>query len=115
MKKATLSLLFPFTFIGANAQSKQQIIDNEIAFTRLYGYVRYFYPGDEAAAINWNLFAIYGTKKVAACINQQALKKTLLSLFEPIVPTLQLVDSNENIVFNKQSVTPPSLNGYKTV
>jgi C-terminal processing protease CtpA/Prc len=115
MKKATLSFFFAFTLVLANAQNKQQIIANETAFTRLYGYVRYFYPGDEAASINWNLFAIYGAKKVAGCTNRQALKQALTDLFEPIVPTLQLVDSGENVVFNKQSIIPPSLNGYKTV
>lgn len=115
MKKATLSLLFAFVFILANAQNKQQIIANETAFAKLYGYVKYFYPGDEAASINWDSFAIYGAKKVASCADKQALKQTLNNLFGAIVPTLQLVDSNETVTFNKQSIIPPSLNGYKTV
>jgi len=115
MKKITLSLLFAFTFVLANAQNKQQIIVNETAFTRLYGYVRYFYPGDEAASINWELFATYGAKKVANCTNHQSLKQALTDLFKPIAPTLQLADSNESVAFNKQSLIPPSLNGYKTI
>jgi len=115
MKKTTLLLLFTFAFVFGKAQTKQQVIDNETAFTKLYGYVHYFYPGDEAASINWEHFAIYGSKKVAICTNRQSLKQTLTELFHPIAPTLQLADSAENIAFNKQSVMPPSLNGYKTV
>ncbi|MFD0751484.1 S41 family peptidase [Mucilaginibacter calamicampi] len=115
MKKAVLSLVFVFAFVLSNAQSRQQIIANETAFAKLYGYVKYFYPGDEAASINWDNFAIYGAEKVAGCANKEALKHTLHQLFDPIAPTLQLVDSNENIVFNKQSIIPPSLNGYKTI
>jgi|GEM_PF-573193 len=115
MKKVSLLFIFVFAFAFANAQSKQQIIANQTAFAKLYGYVRYFYPGDEAASINWDNFAVYGAKQVAKCADREALKQTLHSLFDPIVPTLQLVDSNQNVVFNKQSITPPSLSGYKTI
>lgn len=115
MKKAILLFIFASAFVLANAQSKQQIIANQTAFAKLYGYVKYFYPSDEAASINWDNFAIYGAKKVANCANKEALKQTLHSLFDPIVPTLQLVDSNENLTFNKQSIDPTSLRGYKTI
>jgi hypothetical protein len=34
--------------------------DNIRAFSKLYGYVRWFHPSDEAQQIDWDKFAIYG-------------------------------------------------------
>ena len=114
MKKITLLLLTTLLFIKANAQTQQQI-DNQIAFTKLYGYVRYFHPSDEAATIDWDKFAVYGMSRVNRCADRQTLKKTLIELFIPIAPTLQIIDATENVAFDKQQLTPPSLNGYKTI
>ena len=35
-------------------------LENLVAFTRLLGYVRHFHPSDEAAAADWDTFAIEG-------------------------------------------------------
>src|SRR3954447_25290908 len=35
-------------------------LDNVVAFTRLLGHVRYFHPSDEAAATDWERFALDG-------------------------------------------------------
>ncbi|MGY3211311.1 S41 family peptidase [Mucilaginibacter sp. HD30] len=112
MKKITLLLLAFVLYIKADAQTQQQI-DNQIAFTKLYGYVRYFNPSDEAAGIDWDKFAIYGSKKVAACNNNQQLKTALEDLFLPIAPTLQIGD--KNLSLNKAQLIPSSLSGYKTI
>ncbi len=37
---------------------------NLIAFTKLFGIVRHFHPSDEAAAADWNRFAIEGVRKI---------------------------------------------------
>ena len=34
------------------------------AFARLYGCVRYFHPGDEAAALDWDRFAVLGAGRL---------------------------------------------------
>jgi hypothetical protein len=112
LKKITLSFLSIFLLFKADAQTQQQI-DNQVTFTKLYGYVRYFHPSDEAAGIDWDRFAIYGSKKVAECSDRQQLRATLIDLFTPFAPTLQI--SDQNINFNKSALTPPSLSGYKTV
>nr|WP_294790002.1 S41 family peptidase [uncultured Mucilaginibacter sp.] len=114
MKKIILSLCFILLFAKADAQTQQQI-DNQITFTKLYGYVRYFHPSDEAAGIDWDKFAIYGAGEVNKCTDRQALKKTLTALFNPIAPTLQIIDDTENVVFAQQQLIPPSLSGYKTI
>jgi len=114
MKKKCLLILFTAFAIQVHAQTQQQI-DNQIAFTKIYGYVRYFHPSDEAAAIDWDKFSIYGISKVNNCPDRQSLKKALTDLFTPIAPTLQVADDNENVVFDNQQLIPPSLNNYKTI
>src|ERR1035438_1707297 len=39
-------------------------LQNVTAFTRLFGYVRYFHPSDQAVTINWEAFAVYGMGQV---------------------------------------------------
>ncbi len=39
---------------------KTNEVDKYFSFARTYGYIRYFYPGDEAASIDWDKFAYYG-------------------------------------------------------
>jgi len=65
-------------------------LKNLHAFTQLYGYVRYFYPGDEAAALDWDGFAIYGAERVQKAPDQAGLKAALEELFRPIAPALEL-------------------------
>ena len=53
-------------------------------FARLYGVVRYFYPSDTAAGLDWNRFAVEGVKQTRAAANAKALQSTLEKLFGPL-------------------------------
>jgi C-terminal processing protease CtpA/Prc len=90
-------------------------IDNIKTFTRLYGYVKYFYPGDEAASIDWEKFAIYGTKYVEKAANQSQLKQKLEELFLPIAPALVIHKSSEKKEFSKMTITPPDTQEMKVI
>jgi C-terminal processing protease CtpA/Prc len=115
MKKVILAfLLVSIQFINADAQSEIRV-ENEVAFSKLYGYVRYFHPSDEAATLDWNRFVIYGSKKVALCNTPQELKATLLGLFKPIAPTIQISAAEGNITFDKSGLIPADTTGYKTI
>jgi hypothetical protein len=37
-------------------------VQNLRTFAKIYGYVRYFHPSDEASEINWQRFLLYGSK-----------------------------------------------------
>jgi len=50
------------------------------SFARLYGYVRWFHPSDEALEINWDKFAVLGVQKVKNIKSTIELKDTLLVL-----------------------------------
>ena len=74
---------------------QEQAITNLRAFTKLYGYVRYFHPSDEATQLDWDKFAIYGAGKVKNARTTDELAFTLEELFLPIAPTLQILRPNE--------------------
>ena len=95
-----------------NCQTKDQI-GNLKTFSRVYGYVKYFHPSDEADKIDWDKFAIYGSQKIITCKNKKELIKTLNELFLPIAPTIKFFDSAKNERFDIKSITPLNIDGYK--
>ena len=74
---------------------ESRVVRNLRAFTKLYGYVKYFHPSDEASQIDWGQFSIYGTETVKNAQNSEELKSILEELFLPIAPTIQIYPSNE--------------------
>lgn len=112
--KTLLFLLLTLAFGQVYAQQDRKI-ENAAAFTQLYGYVRYFHPSDEAAAIDWDRFAIYGSKQVEGCKNAEELKATLTALFQPIAPTVQVYLENEEVKFSTADISPPNPKKYKTI
>jgi hypothetical protein len=64
----------------------QQPVENVAAFARLYGVVRWFYPSDAAAAIDWNRFAVEGVRRVRMAPTPEALETSLRALFTPLGP-----------------------------
>lgn len=75
--------------------SPEQQVENIKAFTRIYGYVRYFHPSDEAEQIDWMKFAMYGTDYVLQAKDNNELKGKLEKLFLPIAPTIQVYQEGE--------------------
>lgn len=65
-------------------------IDNLVAFARLYGVVRYFYPGDTAARLDWDRFAVYGAGVVRPAADAPALAGALQKLFGAIGPGITI-------------------------
>ena len=90
-------LLVIFTCSEAEtiSSTESQKIQNLRAFAKLYGYVKYFHPSDEASAIDWDKFAIYGAKQVKDAKNTKELKTTLEALFLLIAPTIQIYTSGQ--------------------
>jgi hypothetical protein len=67
--------------------------DNLVAFTRVFGYVRYFYPGDAAAVLDWETFAIRYIESVEDADISAELVERLQQLFQPYAPTIQIYAS----------------------
>lgn len=99
-----------------NAQTiHDQAVTNIAAFARLYGYVRFFHPADEASRIDWQKFALYGIKRAEPARDRSELKKVLQELFLPIAPSLLICDSEVKMDFSVAGITPPEKEGMKTV
>ncbi len=115
----TLSLLAALGLAGPAARAQPQPTKRQqeglATFARLYGYVRYFHPSDEAAATDWNSLAILGSERVLAARTDAELQATLLGLFRPLAPTLQLVPAGKSYTFKKEAITPPRLAGYQPI
>jgi C-terminal processing protease CtpA/Prc len=85
-----------------------------ISFAKLYGYIRFFHPSDEAAKLDWNRFAIYGASKVKDAKDENELKTILEELFLPVAPTLQLTTNGDELK-NKKLFQPENYSDYKIV
>jgi hypothetical protein len=104
--------IFPFILVLSACNSKDREVENLYTFTKLYGYVRWFYPSDEAASIDWNRFAVFGVQTVKNSKNGKELKSDLLKLFKPIAPALQLSEINNIQSFNLKSIIPVDTSEY---
>ena len=76
--------------LAAAAPAPPREADNVAAFARLYGVVRFFYPSDAAADLDWNRFAVYGVSRVRAARNAAELEATLEQLVAPLGPGLEI-------------------------
>lgn len=108
----SITLIFPRT---AFAQLSARQERNLTAFTKLYGYVRHFYPGDEAQQINWDLMAIYGSGQVLNQPDDPALVASLNKLFLPIASAIQIAEGSKPLVLNKSLITPLRCGNYQVV
>ena len=108
MKRRLSFLVCLFPFFTANSQhiSQEQKVSNLETFTRLCGYVRYFHPSDEAANLNWEKFIYYGSKEVEHASNPKELTQKLNGLFNPIAPSVQIVQDKQAKSFDLKSITP---------
>lgn len=95
--------------------STQRKVDNINAFTKVYGYVRWFYPGDEASQIDWNKFAVYGIRTVENARSQKDLKEKLSELFQPIAPAIQFKNKSQDLKFDVKSITPIDTSGLNCI
>lgn len=68
-----------------------QSLGNVVAFCRLMGYLRFFYPGDETLhAVNWEAFTIDGIRFVESARNAEELSQRLIDWCLPIAPAVRI-------------------------
>ncbi|MFL6231764.1 MAG: S41 family peptidase [Thermoanaerobaculia bacterium] len=65
-------------------------LENLIAFTRLFGYLRYFHPSDQAAAADWEKLALAGVPAAEKAGSPPELAKALEDFFRPVAPTVRV-------------------------
>lgn len=92
-----------------------QTLQNFRAFAKLYGYVRFFHPSDEAAAIDWDKFAVYGFEYVENSADDIELKQKLLELFLPIAPSIEIYFSGDDFTYDLKKIIPENTEGLQPV
>ena len=101
------------------AESARKLTDeglrNLIAFTRLLGYVRHFHPSDQAAAADWEVFAIEGMRRIEPCAGPEQLAQALAALFRPLAPTVQVFPSGAQPELASGLAPPPGAVDLKVV
>jgi len=65
-------------------------LENLVAFTRLFGDVRYFHPSDQVAAADWEAFALAGVQRIEKAQDAAQLAGMLDDLFRPVAPTVRI-------------------------
>lgn len=111
-------LLLSFQFLCYDQQRdslSQSQMDNLVAFTKLYGYVRYFHPSDEASTINWDKLAIYGVGRVKGVQGMDELRRELEAIFLPIAPTLQIYTTGQRPPTPSTKLVPADTAGLELV
>ncbi len=81
-------------------------IDNLIAFTRLLGYVRYFHPSDEAAAADWERFAIEAVPVAEAARTPAELAAALENRFRPLAPSVRVYVTGHRPAWTAPALKP---------
>ncbi len=101
------------TVIAAEAARplSKRNLENLLTFTRLLGYVRHFHPSDEAAATDWDAFAVNGVRVVEEAKNARELAVKLETLFRPIAPTVRIYPTGKRPVPDAASGLTPPENG----
>lgn len=104
MKSKLIAFIALLSVISCSKTSQE--IKNLETFSKIYGYVRYFHPSDEASKIDWDKFAIYGCREVEKCKSSEDLVKTLEVLFKPVAPSIIIYKTGENVTFDTLSISP---------
>ena len=75
----------------------QRGLENVKAFAKLYGYVRFFHPSDQAAATDWENFAIEGLRTVEDATSTAELSDRLSKMFAPIAPSVRVYEAGKEV------------------
>lgn len=100
-----------FLFFGCKNENKK--IEYMVTFAKVYGYVKYFHPSDEASQIDWNKFSIYGASEIDKCRSKKDLLTTLNRLFEPIAPSIKFSNKINYLDAKLFDIAPDSIENYK--
>jgi len=108
-----------FLFVSCSTKSdltaNGQKIEYLKTFAKVYGYVRYFHPTDEASEIDWTAFSIYGAEQVEKCRSKEELMTTLNALFLPIAPSIKFIGNPTQSKYDNTNIIPGNRSGYKPV
>lgn len=119
MLKKAIFLFQILVFLGCSRnpdipkKPSYQKIENLKAFAKVYGYIRYFHPSDEASEINWDYLAIYGASQIEKCTSKSEVVSTLNDIFLPLAPSAEFYVGKSPLNYDLQKITPTSTEKYE--
>lgn len=81
-------------------------LENLTAFTKLYGYVRFFHPTDDVAKANWNNVAINGVRAIESASDPKMLAEELQAFFGHVAPLLRVFPTGSPITIPPELLAP---------
>jgi C-terminal processing protease CtpA/Prc len=84
---------------GDTAPLTDTAVRNLASFARLYGYVRFFHPSDEAAVADWDSVLLSGVRLIEHAATPEELVRALRDVFRPVAPA---------VLVSVQPSAPPS-------
>lgn len=76
-------------------------LENLRALSKLIGYVKFYYAGDEARDNDWSSFSHYAIKKAIDSKDDNELISNLKDIFAPIAPAISIYKNGDKISENK--------------
>ena len=86
---AVAGLTAVLSIASVGGQTPRVEIEHSAAFARLCGVLRYFYPSDAAAGLDWNRFAVHAVRLAREAPDAKSLKSALESLASPLGPGIE--------------------------
>ncbi len=105
----------PNTVNTVNMTNLNQQIRNQIAFTKLFGYIRYFHPSTETEKINWDKFAVYGASFINNMPDDSSLVSALSKIYKPIAPSIHVYTTNSIPELYRKEITPTDTTGWEQI
>lgn len=87
---------------SSSLEYENKTIGNITIFSKLYGYVRYFHPSDQAAEANWEQVALQGVQLVSGATSTDELVDCLEYIFLPLAPTIEIFAVKDEPILNTQ-------------
>jgi C-terminal processing protease CtpA/Prc len=122
-KKYSLAAFLLLSLSLVNAQKGKSVITGKIntlnsavvekyfSFAKAYGYIKYFYPGDDAATIDWDKFAFYGASYLGNSSTEK-VKNNIESLFFTMAPDIKIHLKDKPPAVPTSSVQPDAKTVY---
>lgn len=115
MKSHKLLLLICCYSFSCFAQITKRQERNLTAFAKLYGYVNYFHPSDEARKLDWQVLALYGSSQLLNVRDDRELVEQLRQIFGPVAPTVKIFLSGNPQDFSIAELRPDHPEKFKTI
>lgn len=94
---------------NTNRSWDNKILSNEEierihGLSRIYGYVRYFYPNENLKSLDWFKFLIYSISQIEQSKSDEDYNQILYKLFSPIYPQIRINELG-NLSLNKMDIS----------